>query len=458
MNYKSIPQSWPKNEQYFIFLNRSLRLFLLLFVSGLMLTIISGCTPALIEAAMRNDITEVESLLDEGIDINAKGPDGTTALHEAAFRGHKALMELLLARGADVNARSDKGVTPLYSACRKENTDIVNLLLEKGADVNAKTNEGAAPLYIACQEGRPEVVKILLEHDADIDDNSFKEITPLMMASCEGHQEIVHFLLEKGADVNAEGGIYTTPLFQACSSGHLEVVNILLEHGAKVNIDPVKWDTPLYIASSKGHEEIVHVLVEKGADFNAQNEHSRTALHAAAKNDHQEISDYLIRQGAKPNIVERDLNDIYATAIIYELSAKYYAEKKDREKIIEHLEPAAKYFEKASQGCKKAADKIGREIYAAESAMVYDTREAWARIFDRDRRNSPTRFRRPPAPIVKHYSRDEMIALKKKHKSLLQIYNFCNKRAVVCYQVLKCCRDAKSEADLKECLKNLEKN
>lgn len=389
MNYESISQSRLKSDKYSISLNRSLRLLILLFLSGLMLTIISGCTPALIEAAKQNDITEVQSLLDKGTDINTKGPDGTTALHEVAFRGHKDLMELLLARGADVNARSNKGVTPLYAACRKENTDIVNLLLQKGADVNAKTSEGASPLYIACQEGR------------------------------------------------------------------LEVVNLLLENGAEVNIDPVKWATPLYIASGNGHEEIVHVLVEKGADINAQNKHSRTALHAAARNGHQKIADYLMRQGAKLNIVEKDLNDIYATAVIYELSAKHYAEKENREKIIEHLEPAAKYFQKASQGYKKAADKIGREIHAAESALVSDTRQAWARVLDKDRPNSPTRFRSPPAPPVKRYSRDEMIALRQKHKSLIQRSNFCDKRAAVCNQVLKCCRDAKSETDLKECIKDL---
>ena len=237
------------------------------------------------------------------------------------------------------------------------------------------------------------------------------------------------------------------------------MVNILLEHGANVNIDPVKWDTPLYTASGEGKKEIVHVLVEKGADINAQNGNSRTALHAAARNNRHDIADYLIRQGAKPNIVEKDLSDIYATAVIYELSAKFYAENEYREKIIEHLDPAAKYYVKASQGYKKAADNTGREIKSVESAAVSDARQAWARVLDKDRRqNSPTQYRRPPRPAVRDYSNEEFIDLKRKHKSYLQRYNFCNSRVVVCNQVLKCCQDAKNKADLQDCLQDFKKN
>lgn len=149
------------------------------------------------------------------------------------------------------------------------------------------------------------------------------------------------------------------------------------------------------------------------------------------------------------------MGDVYATAIIYEMSAKFYAEKEDREKTIEYLAPAAKYFTKASQGYKKAADRDGREIRAAESAMVADVEQAWARVLDKDkRRSSPMQYKSPTAP-VKRYTTDEFRALKSRQKSFLQKNSFCIRKSVACSKALICCQYTESKADLQDCMKNL---
>lgn len=55
----------------------------------------------------------VRFLLDHGVDVTARDPDGGgTALHVAAYRGSAGLVELLIGRGAPVNVNDDRHGTP----------------------------------------------------------------------------------------------------------------------------------------------------------------------------------------------------------------------------------------------------------------------------------------------------------------------------------------------------------
>ena len=85
-------------------------------------------------AVRRGDLAAVTSLLDAGVDVNAKFRYGTTALFPACDRGHTEIVKLLLERGAEVNVRDTfYGATPLTWAASKDRVEIVTLLLEKGA-------------------------------------------------------------------------------------------------------------------------------------------------------------------------------------------------------------------------------------------------------------------------------------------------------------------------------------
>ena len=54
---------------------------------------------------------DVEKVIKEGADVNAKNDNGNTALHIAAFKGNTDTVEALLAKGADVNAKNNNGYT-----------------------------------------------------------------------------------------------------------------------------------------------------------------------------------------------------------------------------------------------------------------------------------------------------------------------------------------------------------
>src|SRR5438046_9032595 len=76
-------------------------------------------TPAesrIAEAAMRNDINAVRSLLKQAEDVNAAQGDGMTALHWAAVNTNRELAQVLLYAGANVRATTRLGISPVHPA------------------------------------------------------------------------------------------------------------------------------------------------------------------------------------------------------------------------------------------------------------------------------------------------------------------------------------------------------
>ena len=68
---------------------------------------------ALIEAAMQGDAKKVETLLDQGAEINCQ-PRGITPLHWAAYYDHVKVVKLLLKRKADATIKDQSGNTALH--------------------------------------------------------------------------------------------------------------------------------------------------------------------------------------------------------------------------------------------------------------------------------------------------------------------------------------------------------
>jgi hypothetical protein len=67
-------------------------------------------------AALDSQLSVLERVLVDGLDVNAQGKDGRTLLHWAADVGHYDAVELLLRNGADPTLADREGVTPLQLA------------------------------------------------------------------------------------------------------------------------------------------------------------------------------------------------------------------------------------------------------------------------------------------------------------------------------------------------------
>jgi len=182
-------------------------------VAGLMiaLTIFGSATyadqgEALAEAARAGDSKQIQRLLDEGADVNARGDTlHWTALMEACSRGHLNVVKLLLDNGAEVNDVTDKcggkrGGTALMAAGWTGQTDVMQLLLEKGADINVAEIAGVSVLGVASLRNHNQVVELLKAAGAErLGPGYNKKGMPSTIARPQNSLKQVQALLLQGA-------------------------------------------------------------------------------------------------------------------------------------------------------------------------------------------------------------------------------------------------------------------
>jgi F-type H+-transporting ATPase subunit beta len=126
-------------------------------------------------------------------------PLGSTALHLAVGRGDRAQVELLLAQGADVDARSKGDITPLHLAAIMQRPEMARLLLEHGADVNARNNIGLTPLHHAALRADLATIQVLLDKKADVAALDREGHTPADLAALRRDAQTVALLVSQGA-------------------------------------------------------------------------------------------------------------------------------------------------------------------------------------------------------------------------------------------------------------------
>jgi ankyrin repeat protein len=287
------------------------------------------------EAAMKRDVAAVRALVDQHVDVNAPGRDGTPALHWLVRVDDLDSVRLLLRAGADAKAANRTGVTPLFLACANGNASMIKLLLDAGSDPNAPDLTGETPLMTASKVGNLDSVALLLDRGAAVDarDPEFQQ-TALMVAVRENHPDVVRLLVEHHADVNARtrtgktppwvlpnsvpgfghgigivrgglpergsryltpGGL--TPLLYAARDGRLESARILLTAGAKLAETDPNGITPLLMGITNNHMNVARFAIDQGADVNVVDWYGRTPLWAAVEARNMDIDNGTFENG-----------------------------------------------------------------------------------------------------------------------------------------------------------------
>jgi ankyrin repeat protein len=253
----------------------------------------------LYSAIRANDLRQMKTLLDEGVRVDAEGPEGITPLMVAAEAGSLDAMKMLIDRRAGVNTQNAAGSTALMWSVTDPKK--VRLLLDHGADVNVASRSGRTALIVASfANPSAEVVRMLLAKGANVAVMDQRKVTPMNAATFGNDTATVRLLLDASADVQtADTFIGLTPLINASGNRNLEAVKLLLAKGANVNAVSKTQDlpriqtgtvefggwTPLLMAVPFGPPEIVRTLMDAGAKVNVQDYRSFTPLMLAAATD-----------------------------------------------------------------------------------------------------------------------------------------------------------------------------
>jgi len=312
------------------------------------------------EAAKVGDIAQVESLISQGADLNAKDAVGRTALHCAVLADHRAVAQLLLSKGADLESAAEVDGTPLVCAAHAGNTVMVQLLIAKGADVNAEDARGNTSLHHIATRGRPwDILRTLIDKGANVNVNNTDGRTPAHLAAAGGwpwHWSTLLYLARHGTDLNAQdragdtvlhiaarwcygrmwgerllpfyserqvdqtNAIGLTPLHVAAAmddhrrggvptnpADRKGLVEGLIAKGANINAPDRNGMTPLHVAAQDGRIVIAQILATNGANLQAEDKHGHTPAYFAVRSAHPEVAGLLIDKGA-------DVSSLYLSA------------------------------------------------------------------------------------------------------------------------------------------------
>lgn len=122
--------------------------------------------------ACRNCLVDVVAvLLDNGLDIEAKGKWDMRPIHSSASSisgDARPVLKLLLERGAKIDAKGFEGQTALHECALYNRYDNAVLLLSRGADINALDDNKKTPLdkFDLAKTDRIKLYNLFVKHEA----------------------------------------------------------------------------------------------------------------------------------------------------------------------------------------------------------------------------------------------------------------------------------------------------
>ena len=270
-------------------------------------TMLGGYTLLHLAAFSNQPLNVIQSLLDDGANINVCDKTGFTPLYMAAIQGFDKIVELLTRQpNIDVNKtlfnNNTNNGTPLFAAIQREHLKVVKVLLNHpNIEVNAEsapremrtplqlavesrninifkrviahqaikvnlayTAYGDTPLYLACQYKQPDMVKRLMSHP-DIDVNqpcTNNGYTPLCASIAQADYSTFRLLIQDPRiDINKTDKTGYAAIHLVAKDGHLRMLDMLLTRGEiKINLKTTSGKTATDLARENEHFDIVERL------------------------------------------------------------------------------------------------------------------------------------------------------------------------------------------------------
>ncbi|KAL8820361.1 MAG: hypothetical protein Q9223_001410 [Gallowayella weberi] len=290
------------------------------------------------EAARTGNIDKLRSLLEENVNVDARGDRANTPQMEAARQSHLQCLQTLKEFGANEFAVDSPGRNVLHIAVMANQPKAVSWLIEayppSAPDVPGKKSsrlawateaitgsrsskilreasdlEGSRPLHLAAKLGLIGMVSLLLDLGSDIEAKDNWARTPLVHAAMLNRLDIVDLLLARGADLSPKDVDGLTALHWAAKSNHLGVLKALISKGNS-RFGSHKWfqewyshhgDLPIHSAARNGNIEPVKLLKGLRPISDFPTKHGESLLHIAALTNHLPLAKELMRGNVDVN-------------------------------------------------------------------------------------------------------------------------------------------------------------
>lgn len=254
-------------------------------------------TPAIVRAAQSASRVEIERLIEQRVDIEAKHEGtGRTALAVASHCGNDGIVSLLLHHRAQADVKDATGMAPLHLAASRGHYRVIQDLLDDHADVDTRGPERKTPLRFACDNGHFDCCELLLRYRAKVNARDENMVTALHAAAKIGDVEIVELLLKHNADIEAKDGNLSTALHEAAQGDFDTIAETLLLHKADIESHGFQGQTPLCSACAAGSFQTASLLIARKANIKYCADKGLTPLHFAALNDRADCADLLLQQ------------------------------------------------------------------------------------------------------------------------------------------------------------------
>lgn len=269
-----------------------------LLESGINVDISDGKTGTALHLAATSSCETAAVLVQHGADVSLVDEESATALHIAVKAGSLEMVQLLLDAKADMAAKDEYGRTALHLAVEEHRKDVSDFLIREGMDVSAEDNNGDSVLHTAALAGDEVLVKLVLEKGSDVNALNDSISTAAHNAAWGGFEGILRMLHAHGANMDAIDEMKESPLHQAAFKGYFRSLRFLIECGADPKRAASSGESVLHSAAWGGNVECVQLLLDSGADINAKNKSKESVLYSSCENRREDVFMFLVEHGA----------------------------------------------------------------------------------------------------------------------------------------------------------------
>lgn len=132
----------------------------------------------------------IGSLIEAGVDVNAKSRAGETALATSIAAEQPVVAKYLVDAGAELNVQTTSGSYPLIEATKKGYSHLVSQLIAGGAELNVSDQFGRSAIIAAVAQSKVRLVDLLLRAGVNPHLRDNNGISALILAERQGNRAI----------------------------------------------------------------------------------------------------------------------------------------------------------------------------------------------------------------------------------------------------------------------------